>query len=195
MTAGRKLALFAPAVVLAVALAAGAVFMWQGVPAPAAAIGGPFTLVDGAGHTVTDRDFRGKWMIVYFGYTHCPDVCPTSLADMANAYDMLSPAQKAKVAMLFVTVDPERDSPAAMQDYVASFDAPILGLSGSPDQVRATEQAYRVYAAKHVEKDGDYSMDHSSVIYVMDPSGRFVANFTDESAPEQIAAKMKALAG
>ena len=195
MTAGRKLALFAPAVVLAVAVAAGAVFMWQGAPPPGPAIGGPFTLTDGAGHTVTDRDFRGKWMLVYFGYTPCPDACPTSLTDMANAYDMLAPAEQGKVAMLFVTVDPERDTPAAMKDYVASFDAPILGLSGSPDQIRAAEQAYKVYAAKHREKDGEYAMDHSSIIYVMDPSGRFVANFTQESRPDQIAAKMKALAG
>ena len=194
MTAGRKLALFAPAAVLAVAVAAGAVFMWEGAPAPAAAIGGPFTLTDGA-RTVTDRDFRGKWMLVYFGYTHCPDACPTSLTDMANAYDMLDPAAKSTVAMLFITVDPERDNPAAMKDYVASFDAPILGLSGTPEQIRAAEQAYRVYAAKHPEKDGEYSMDHSSIIYVMDPAGRFVANFDQESPPERIAAKMKSLAG
>ena len=195
MTAGRKLALFAPAAVLAVAVAASAVFMWQGAPPPAAAIGGPFTLVDGAGRTVTDRDFRGKWMVVYFGYTHCPDACPTSLTDMANAYDMLDEPVKKRVAMLFITVDPERDTGAAMKDYVASFDAPILGLSGTPEQVRAAEMAYKVYAQKHTEKNGEYSMDHSSIIYVMGPSGRFVANFSQESPPEQIAAKMKALAG
>lgn len=195
MTAGRKLMLFAPAVVLAAALGVAGAFMWAGAPAPAASIGGPFTLMDGAGHTVTDRDFRGKWMLVYFGYTRCPDACPTALSDLANAYDMLDAAAKRNVAMLFVTVDPERDTPAAMKDYVASFDAPIVGLSGTPEQVRAAEAGYRVYAAKHPEKDGEYSMDHSSIIYVMDPAGRFVANFTHESPPEQIAAKLKALAG
>lgn len=195
MTAGRKLLMFAPACVLAVALLAAGAIMWSGAPEPAAAIGGPFTLTDGAGHVVTDREFRGRWMLVYFGYTRCPDACPTSLSDMANAYDMLDPAARKKIAMLFVTVDPERDTPAAMKDYVASFDAPILGLSGTPEQIRAAELAYKVYAQKHPEKNGEYSMDHSSIIYVMDPAGRFVANFSQESPPEQIAAKMKALAG
>ena len=190
----RTLLLFAPAVVLAVALGVTGALLWSRAPSPAAAIGGPFTLVDGAGRSVTDREFRGRWMLVYFGYTRCPDACPTSLTDMANAYDMLDPALRTKIAMLFVTVDPEHDTPAAMKDYVASFAAPIVGLSGTPDQVRAAELAYKVYAQKHPEKDGSYSMDHSSIIYVMDPSGRFVANFSQETPPEQIAAKLKALA-
>lgn len=195
MTGRRRLLMFAPAIVLAAALGVAGAAMWTRAPEPASAIGGPFTLVDGDGRTVTDRDFRGRWMLVYFGYTRCPDACPTALTDMANAYDMLDPAARRRIAMLFVTVDPERDTPASLKDYVASFAAPIVGLGGTPDQVRAAEMAYRVYAARHPEKDGGYSMDHSSIIYVMDPAGRFVANFTHETPPEQIAAKMKALAG
>ncbi|MDT7950808.1 MAG: SCO family protein [Acetobacteraceae bacterium] len=155
-------------------------------------IGGPFTLVDGSGKTVTDADFAGKWMLVYFGYTHCPDACPTALQDMANAVDMLDPAQRKKVAIVFITVDPARDTPAVMRDYVSNFAAPIVPLSGSPEQIAKAAKEYRVYYAKHPTEDG-YEMDHSSIIYVMNPEGDFVANFTHESSPKQIAAKLHAL--
>ena len=154
-------------------------------------IGGPFALMDGNGRTVTDKDFRGKWMLVYFGYTHCPDACPTALNDIANALDLLGPGKR-DVATVFVTVDPERDTPAIMKDYVSSFDTPITALSGSPAQIEAAMRAYRVYAAKHKTRDG-YDMDHSSIIYLMDKRGRFVANFTHETPPERIAAKLKEL--
>ena len=154
-------------------------------------IGGPFALLDGDGRTVTDAQFRGKWMLVYFGYTHCPDACPTALQDMANALDLLGD-RKRDVALLFITVDPERDTPAVMKDYVASFEAPISALSGSTEGIAAATRAYRVYYAKHPTKDG-YDMDHSSIIYLMDKQGRFAANFTHETAPEQIAAKLRTL--
>ena len=111
-------------------------------------------------------------MLVYFGYTHCPDACPTALQDMANALDLLG-AQKKDVAVVFVTIDPERDTPGVMKDYVAAFEAPIAALTGTAEQVAAAARAYRVYYRKHPEKDGGYSMDHSSIIYVMDKQGAF----------------------
>jgi protein SCO1 len=158
----------------------------------ASAIGGPFRLVDQNGKTVTDADLRGKWSLVYFGYTHCPDACPTALNDISIALDELGPKRDA-VQPVFITVDPERDTPAVLKDYVTSFDAPILALSGSADEIARAAKAYRVYYAKHSEPGGDYSMDHSSVIYVMDPEGRFTASFTHESTPEEIAERLKKL--
>jgi protein SCO1/2 len=156
------------------------------------AIGGPFRLMDQNGKPVTDADLKGKWSLIYFGYTHCPDACPTALNDIAIALDQLGPKRDA-VRPVFITVDPERDTPAALKDYVTAFDAPILALTGTPEEVAQAARAYRVYYAKHPEAGGDYSMDHSSVIYVMDPQGRFTASFTHESTPEQISDRLKKL--
>ena len=158
----------------------------------ASAIGGPFRLVDQDGKTVTDADLKGKWSLVYFGYTHCPDACPTALNDIAVALDELG-AKRAEVRPVFITVDPERDTPAVLNSYVTAFDAPILALTGTAEEVAQAAKGYRVYYAKHPEADGDYSMDHSSVIYVMDPQGRFTASFTHESTPEEIAERLKKL--
>jgi len=155
-------------------------------------IGGPFRLVDQNGKTVTDADLKGKWSLVYFGYTHCPDACPTALNDIAIALDELGPQRNA-VRPVFVTVDPERDTPAVLKSYVTAFDAPILALSGTPEEIAQAAKGYRVYYAKHPEAGGDYSMDHSSVIYVMDPEGRFTASFTQENSPEEIAERLKKL--
>ena len=184
--------LLAPAGVLAAGLA-GAFTYISLREEPGVPIGGAFSLRDGDGRTVTDTQFRGRWMLVYFGYTHCPDACPTALQDMANALDMLPPGKRAQVAPIFVTIDPERDTPAVMKDYVAAFEAGITALSGTPDQVAVAARAYRVYYARHPTKDGGYDMDHSSIIYLMDPKGRFVGNFTHETAPERIAEKLKAV--
>jgi protein SCO1 len=158
----------------------------------ASAIGGPFRLTDQDGKTVTDADLKGKWSLIYFGYTHCPDACPTALNDIAIALDQLGPKREV-VRPVFITVDPERDTPATLKAYVTAFDAPILALTGTPDEIAQAAKGYRVYYAKHPEAGGDYSMDHSSVIYVMDPQGRFTASFTHESAPEQIAERLKKL--
>jgi protein SCO1 len=158
----------------------------------ASAIGGSFRLVDQNGKTVTDADLKGKWSLVYFGYTHCPDACPTALNDIAIALDQLGPRREA-VRSVFITVDPERDTPEVLKEYVTSFDAAILALSGSPEEIARAAKAYRVYYAKHPEPGGDYSMDHSSVIYVMDPEGRFTASFTHQSTPEEIAERLKKL--
>ena len=162
--------------------------------APTVSIGGPFRLVDSRdGKTVTDQDFKGKWQLIYFGYTHCPDACPTALNDLSLALDKLGDKRQA-MAPLFITIDPERDTPDVMKDYVASFAPDIVGLTGAPDEIAKTEKEFRVYAAKHPTKDGGYDMDHSSIIYVMDPSGRFVTNFTHETDPDQMAAKLMSLA-
>ena len=160
----------------------------------ASAIGGPFQLVDQNGKTVTDTDLKGKWSLIYFGYTHCPDACPTALNDISIALSELGPKRDA-VRPVFITVDPERDTPETLKAYVTSFDAPILALTGTAEQVAKAAKGYRVYYAKHPEAGGDYSMDHSSVIYVMDPQGRFTASFTHESAPEQISERLKKLLG
>ena len=158
----------------------------------ASAIGGPFHLVDQEGKTVTDADLRGKWSLVYFGYTHCPDACPTALNDISIALDELGP-KRAAVRPVFITVDPERDTSEVLKSYVTSFDAPILALTGTPEEIAQAAKGYRVYYAKHPEVGGDYSMDHSSVIYVMDPQGRFTASFTQENSPEEIAERLKKL--
>ena len=140
----------------------------------AALIGGPFSLQTADGKTLTDKDLLGHPFLVYFGYTHCPDICPTDLAQISDVFARL-PGQPVKA--LFITVDPERDTARAMGDYVSSFDPRIIGLSGSREEIDRAEKSYRVYARKAAEKDGDYAMDHSSVIYLMDRNGRFVEAF------------------
>ena len=156
------------------------------------AIGGPFKLIDQNGNTVTNTDLEGKWLLVYFGYTHCPDACPTTLNNIALALHDLG-AQRDEVRPVFITIDPDRDTPQVMKDYVTAFDAPILALTGTAAEVTQAAKNYRVYYAKHPEAGGDYSMDHTSVIYVMDPKGRFTASFTGEDAPKQIAERLKKL--
>ncbi len=190
----RKLLLLAPAGVLAAGLAGVAGWMTLHREEGPVPIGGPFRLRAGDGREVTDADFRGRWMLVYFGYTRCPDACPTALQDMANALDTLGTDAK-KAAILFITIDPERDTPAVVQDYVTAFNAPITGLSGTPEQIAGVAKEYRVYYAKHPKAGGEYDMDHSSIIYVMDPRGRFAANFTHETPPDEIAAKLRMLMG
>ncbi len=191
----RKLVLTACALLAAVLAGAGAVAVPR-LLAPTqvgVCIGGPFQLTDGDGRSVSEASFRGKWMLVYFGYTHCPDACPTALQDIADTLDLLPPAGRAEVVPLFITVDPARDTPAVMKDYAAAFGPAIVPLSGSQDAITRVERQYRVYAAKHPTQDGDYEMDHSSVIYLMDPQGRFVANFTHESSPKDMADKLRQL--
>ena len=158
----------------------------------AVAVGGPFQLASEGGKTVTDQTFRGKWMLVYFGYTHCPDACPTSLSNIAGALDKIG-AKSAKLVPVFITVDPERDTPAASAEYAKAFGPSFVGLSGSTEQIAVAERGYHVYSAKHPTKDGDYSMDHSSIIYVMDPQGRFVTTFSTETTPDEMAKRLDGL--
>jgi protein SCO1/2 len=155
----------------------------------AALIGGAFALEDGAGKTVSDQTLRGRPFLVYFGYTHCPDVCPTELAKIS---DILGKMGDKPVPALFITVDPERDTPKVMQDYVSSFNPAIIGLSGSPEAVAATEKTFRVFARKgQPQPDGDYSMDHSSVVYLMDKNGAFVEAFNVERSPDEAAKQLE----
>lgn len=159
------------------------------------AIGGPFTLTDQDGKTVTNTALEGKWLLVYFGYTHCPDACPTALNNIALALQDLGAKRSGEVRPVFISIDPARDTPKVLKDYVTAFDAPILALTGSPAAVAEAAKNYRVYYAKHPEAGGDYSMDHTSLIYVMDPKGRFTASFTGDDPPAQIAERLKKLLG
>ena len=155
----------------------------------AALIGGAFALEDGAGKTISDQTLKGRPFLVYFGYTHCPDVCPTELARIS---DILAKMGDKAIPTLFITVDPERDTPKLMQDYVSSFNPAIIGLSGSPSAVEATEKTFRVYARKgQPQPDGDYSMDHSSIVYLMDKNGGFVEAFNVERSPEDAAKELE----
>jgi protein SCO1/2 len=133
--------------------------------------------------------------MIYFGYTHCPDACPTALNDMAEALSRLDPAKRAKLQPIFVTVDPERDTRAVMKDYVAAFpDAHILGLTGTPAQVDAIVKAYRIQVKKHdKDENGEYSVDHTSMIHIMDPDGHLAGLASHMLSPERLAAKLAAL--
>ena len=154
-----------------------------------ALIGGAFALEDGAGKTVSDQTLRGRPFLVYFGYTHCPDVCPTELARIS---DILGKMGDKSIPTLFITVDPERDTPKVMQDYVSSFNPAVIGLSGSPQAVEATEKTFRVFARKgQPQPDGDYSMDHSSIVYLMDKNGVFVEAFNVERSPDEAAKELQ----
>ena len=157
------------------------------------AIGGPFRLVDQNGKPFTDANLKGKWHLVFFGYTHCPDTCPTTLNELSLAFQKLSLQQRGAVSVVFVSVDPARDTPAVMKSYISSFDAPITGLTGNAAEVKQAAQDYRVYYAKHELPGGDYEMDHSAFIYVMDPQVRFNSVLTLESSADQIAGRLKKL--
>lgn len=186
------------AVVAVVALAVGSrLAVWSGGEhSTQASIGGPFTLVDGDNRTVTDQDFRGKWMLLYFGYTFCPDVCPTSLTTVAGALDRLEPAQVDKVVPILISVDPTRDTPAVMKDYAAAFHPKMVGLTGSTEQVAVAMKAYKVYAARAKAPNGQnddetYTVDHSSILYLVGPDGRFVAHFPHGTSAEDLAVALK----
>ena len=165
------------------------------VTAPEVKIGGPFTLTDQTGKQVTEADFRGKYMLIFFGYTYCPDVCPTSLTQISTAMDILGDKAKQVVPTL-VTIDPDRDTPEVLKDYVAHFHPSVVGLTGTPEQIKQVAKAYRVYYAKVPSEAGnkdDYLMDHSAVIYLMGPDGKFVAHFTNTTDGETMAAKIAPL--
>jgi protein SCO1/2 len=156
-------------------------------------IGGPFALTDGTGRAVTDRDFRGSWLLIYFGYTHCPDACPTTLSDIAAGLDKMKGPDRARVRVLFITVDPSRDTPAVIGAYARAFGPEFVGLTGTPDQIATAEAEYHVYARRAELKGGDYAMDHSSIIYVMRPDGGFSGLLEDGLAPAEIASKLAGL--
>ena len=155
-----------------------------------AAIGGPFQLTDQHGKAVTDKNLKGKPTLIFFGYTHCPDVCPTSLFEMSEVLRAMG-KDADKVNAVFISVDPKRDTPATMKDYLSSFDPHLKGLSGDPAETAKVITSYRVYAKKVPTKDGDYTMDHTALIYLMDRDGRFVSPFNLKRTPEEAAADLK----
>ena len=156
-----------------------------------ALIGGPFTLTDHKGNKVSDTDLRGRLMLIYFGYTLCPDVCPLSLQLMAEGIDALG-ADGEDVQPMFISVDPERDTAEVMSDYVTHFHKRLLGLTGSPEEVKPVLKAYRVYVSKQEETDpGEYLVNHSSIFYLMGRDGKFIAHFADQVRPEALAAAIR----
>jgi protein SCO1/2 len=182
-------AAFGTSLVLGLALMLWALGGVRGVTAPAA-IGGPFQLTDQAGESVTEKNLQGRPTLVFFGFTHCPDVCPTSLFEISEVLRAMG-KDADRVNAYFISVDPERDSTAAMKDYLSSFDPHLKGLTGAPDSIAKVATEYRVYAKKVPLKDGDYTMDHTALVYLMDRDGKFVAPFNLKRTPEEAAADLK----
>jgi protein SCO1/2 len=161
----------------------------RGLTAPAA-IGGPFQLTDQSGQTVTEKSLQGRPTLIFFGFTHCPDVCPTALFEISELLHAMG-NDADRVNAYFVSVDPERDSKEAIRDYLSSFDPHLKGLTGDPEAIAKVLSAYRVYAKKVPLKDGDYTMDHTALTYLMDRDGKFVAPFNLNRPPEVAAAELK----
>ena len=156
-------------------------------------VGGPFELTAHTGETVTETSFGGKLLLVFFGYTFCPDICPTTLNTVALALDELG-AEAASVQPLFITVDPARDTPSVLADYVTVFHPSVLGLAGTPEQTAEVAKAYRAYYAKVESEDADpedYLMDHSVMMYLMGPDGRLLTLFSHTASPQEIAAGIR----
>ena len=158
-------------------------------PLPSA-IGGPFALVATDGKAVTEHDLLGKWSLIYFGYTFCPDACPTALSDMTLALRKLGPVS-AQITPLFITIDPKRDTSTALSEYLKAFDPRIVGLTGSEAQTGAAAAAYHVYAKPQTDAGADYLIDHSAYVYVMDPEGRFVDVVDGATPGEQMASAVQ----
>jgi protein SCO1 len=167
---------------------------WPGRAASDMTIGGPFTLSTPDGTTVTDQTYRGKWLLVYFGYTFCPNSCPTTLLEVATALKKLGP-HAAQIQPLFITIDPQRDTPQVMRQYTEFFDPRILGLTGTPQQIAAAAKEYGAYYVRHRTGPaaGDYVMDHSTYLYVMDPQGKFVRAFDAGTPGDRIADSLREL--
>lgn len=184
-------------IVAAVLLAGAAAIYWfdsRSPGQPVASIGGPFTLTDAQGRSVSSADFRGRYMLVYFGYTFCPDVCPTTLNDVAQALDKLGPKAD-RLQPLFITVDPARDTPAVIGQYTAAFTPRLEGLTGTPAQIATVAKEYRVYYAPHRTgpNPDDYTMDHSSILYVMGPDGGFLGVIRADEGPDAMARDLSRL--
>ncbi len=186
----RILVILAAFVAGAFALTAGLMMLAPADRVRPSSIGGPFELVDQDGKTVTDADFRGKPFLVFFGFTHCPDICPTKLFEISEVLNRLGKDAE-KVNAIFVTVDPERDTPEKLKLYISSFHPRITALSGSRAQVDAIMKAYSAYAKRTPLDGGGYTMDHTSVVYLMDKEGRFIAPFILERSADAAAADLR----
>ena len=182
-------AAFAGSLVVGLVLMLWALGGLRTVAAPAA-IGGPFQLTDQAGQIVTEKSLQGRPTLIFFGFTHCPDVCPTSLFEISEVLRAMGEDAN-RVNAYFISVDPERDTDAAMKDYLSSFDPHLKGLTGGPDAVAKVISGFRVYARKVPLKDGNYTMDHTALIYLMDRDGHFVSPFNLKRTPEEAAADLK----
>lgn len=164
-----------------------------GLSSGVAAIGGPFALTDQHGRPFTDRALHGKLALIYFGYTYCPDVCPTELQTVSAALDRLGPAAD-QVVPVFVTVDPARDTPAVLGAYLKDFNPRLVGLTGTPEQIAAAAKAYRIYYARagNANAADGYAMDHSNIVYLMGRDGRYLTHFTLTTTPDEMAAAIRA---
>jgi protein SCO1 len=162
------------------------------VAASSTPAGGPFALLDGTGATITDQTFRGRWELVFFGYTYCPDLCPTTLSTIADALRELGPLA-AQIQPIFITIDPRRDTPETVGAYVRNFDPRIVGLTGSPEAIAAVAAEYEVYYAVHKTGDGtdDYLMDHSGFVYLMNPEGKFARVLSGEGPGKALADRLR----
>ena len=157
-----------------------------------AAISARFSLVDHTGRPVTEKDFQGRWLLVFFGFTFCPDVCPTTLGTVSAVLEQLGPLAP-RVAPLFISIDPERDTPSALKSYVSAFSPRIIGLTGSPEQIKAATQSFRVYYARSARPaEADYTMDHSTILYLMNPVGQYDTHFPHQAGPGFIAETIRA---
>lgn len=151
------------------------------------AIGGSFTLTDQNGNRVSDTQFRGKYMLVFFGFTSCPSICPVGMATLTQAMEQLGD-NASKLQPIFITVDPETDTPAQMKKYLANFHPSIIGLTGTLEEIEAAQSAYKVYASKLADKDmtGGYNVDHSGYVYLMGKDGKYLQHFTYDAEPKKL---------
>ncbi len=164
-----------------------------------ASIGGPFTLTNHRGEVVTEKDFLGKHTLIFFGFTHCPDICPTTMNEIAFALDQLGDRAK-DVNAVFVTIDPERDNPEALGDYMELFDKRISGLTGTPEQIAGVAKAFRIFYAKNIsaderakpKEDRFYLMDHSTITYLMSPTGEFIRHYSYGTPAKALADDIRA---
>jgi protein SCO1/2 len=149
------------------------------------AVGGPYALTDQNGKPRSSGSFQGKYQLIYFGYSFCPDVCPTTLALMAAALEKLG-ADKDRVVPIFITIDPKRDTPPVLKKYLAAFGPDFIGLTGTAEEIGRVEKEFHVYAKKHPLPGGNYSFDHSSVIYLLGPDGKLAGSFDDAVTPDDL---------
>jgi protein SCO1/2 len=151
-----------------------------------------FALTGSDGMTVTEQSYRGKWLVVYFGYTYCPDICPTTMMELAQALQALGP-RAAGVQAVFISVDPQRDKPDLLAEYLKAFDPRFIGLTGSSMQISAAAKSFNVFYERHDIDDGNYTYDHSTYLYLVDPAGRLVEALGSDRGSEQIAAALSSL--
>ncbi len=187
-----QLTMIVMALIAGLAIAGASYFITRGTQGPGgtgtALVGGPFTLTDQNGHKVTEKDFLGRYMLVYFGYTYCPDVCPTELQVISAALEQMG-TKAADIQPIFITVDPQRDTPSILKQYVSNFHSRLIGLTGTSEEIAAVAKVYRVYYSKMDSKNAadQYLMDHTSIIYLMNRQGMFLKHFTYSTDSTELA--------